>query len=119
MKAFFPLLVIGAALLATGPLAAEPQAATQPPPADELFRIGRTGIHCVRMPCPWRGIVRAGDDSRPAGRPFWTGKDLPALKATPEDEKRIRAAWQDSGCLVVKGRFEKDELAVHRIVGDC
>jgi len=119
MKRSLLPLAAGMSLLAACALPPEPQTAAQPTRAAELFRIGRTNIYCVKAPCPWRGIARAGKDQRPLGPPFWIDADLPALKAAPDDAKRLRAAWDNSGCLVVEGRFEKDELIVQRIIDDC
>src|ERR671918_423474 len=27
-------------------------------PIEGVFRVGRTGIYCLKKPCPWRGITK-------------------------------------------------------------
>ena len=113
-------LMAGALVLACGQVAAAPlPVEIDRPPVDGTFRIGATGIFCVRAPCPWRGIMQIGADGHPEGRPLWAGKDPPMVKADPETQGRIDASWRESGCLLVRGRFEKGALAVHEIIGDC
>lgn len=111
--------IAGAFMLAGAPVAAEPPVEIERPPIDGMFRIGGTGIFCVREPCPWRGIMQVGEDGNPEGRPLWSGKAPPVVRADAETQERIDASWRDDGCLLVVGRFEQGELAVHKIVGDC
>jgi hypothetical protein len=84
-----------------------------------IFRIGRTGIHCMRKPCPWRGITKVREDGLTEGKPVWTGDELPILESSPADRDRIRSSWRDSGCLLVQGRFEVQRLVVRHVTGDC
>jgi hypothetical protein len=82
--------------------------------------VGRTRIMCVRQPCPWRGILEATADGVPAARPpHWSGNVLPPLVGKEADASRVRKAWEDSGCLLIKGRFLGERLQIHRIVGMC
>jgi hypothetical protein len=94
-------------------------AAASPAPADDVLRIGPTGIHCVRAPCPWRGIIRLGADGRPEGRPLWAGDELPAIIGADADRRRIATVWRDGGCILVRGRLEQTGLLVRSISGDC
>jgi hypothetical protein len=88
-------------------------------PIEGLIRIGRTGIHCLRTPCPWRGIMKIREDGLADGKPVWAGDELPILEASPADRERIRSSWQDSGCLLVEGRLEQRRFAVRHITGGC
>ena len=84
-----------------------------------IFRIGRTGVYCIRKPCPWLGIMKIREDGLPDGKLVWTGDELPIIEASPADRKRIRSSWQDSGCLLAQGRFEGQRLVVRHVTGDC
>jgi hypothetical protein len=42
-------------------------------PIEGIFRIGRTGVYCIRKPCPWRGITKIREDGLAEGRPVWAG----------------------------------------------
>jgi hypothetical protein len=83
------------------------------------FRLGPTGIYCVKAPCPWRGIVKIGPAGQSRGRPLWSGDSLPPIHAIPSDRERILAAWRKSGCLIVDGEFRRATLFVSRISGLC
>jgi hypothetical protein len=83
------------------------------------FRIGPTGIRCVKAPCPWRGIVSLNADGPRARWPIWSGEELPPISGSDADRERIANAWRDRACLIVEGRFAEGALAVHRIKGDC
>lgn len=83
------------------------------------FRLGSTGINCVKAPCPWRGIMKLDANGKPDGRPLWAGNELPTIKAEENVRNRIAATWKASGCLVVEGELDDDGFAVSRIVGDC
>jgi len=116
----FLLPMMGAALVMSGPGMAEASiGGDEPAPVDGTFRIGSTGIHCVREPCPWRGITRIGEDGHREGWPLWSGSESPVVKADDDTQRRIDASWRDHGCLIVQGRFEKGELAVHRVISEC
>lgn len=118
MRCLFP--AIGAALLASGAVAAEaPIAGAEPPPVEGVMRVGATGIMCVREPCPRRGLIRVDDEGKAEWRPFWSGDKPPEIRADADTQRRIAEAWDEFGCLMVQGRFEKGELTVDRIIGDC
>jgi hypothetical protein len=86
---------------------------------DGEFRVGPTGILCVKEPCPRRGITEIGGDGHPKGRPLWSGGDLPEIIGRPEDRKRIATSWQEHGCLIVRGRLEQGKFEVAEIVATC
>jgi hypothetical protein len=88
-------------------------------PIEGVFRIGRTGIYCMRKPCPWRGIMKIREDGLSEGRLIWAGDELPIVEASPADREHIRSSWQDSGCLLVQGRFEERRLVVGHVIGNC
>jgi hypothetical protein len=88
-------------------------------PIEGMFRIGRTGVYCIRKPCPWRGITKIREDGLAEGKPVWAGDDLPIIEASPADRDRIRSSWRDSGCLLVQGRFEGQRLVVRHVTSDC
>lgn len=111
------LLVPAAALAVACAASTEPApTATTEPPLAGTFQVGRTGIHCVKEPCPWRGIIH-----REAARrwPLWRQDNLPALVADDETRRRLERAWDDYGCLVVRGTFDGRTLTVEQIVSEC
>lgn len=83
------------------------------------FRLGPTGINCVKAPCPWRGIMKLDENGKPDCRPLWAANELPPIEAEENVRNRIAAIWKASGCLVVAGELDDDGLAVSRIVGEC
>jgi hypothetical protein len=83
------------------------------------FRLGPTGIYCIKAPCPWRGITKLDAGGKPDGKPLWTDSALPAIEAEVDIRARVAKAWKASLCLVVEGKLEGDRFAVSRIVGDC
>ncbi len=108
-------------------LCTAPAAAIEIIPIEGRLAIGATGVHCMTEPCPWLGVVELDNEQRDPVRPLWSGKDLPKLRASPADEARIRAAWDNRECLEVEGAFYTDApdidgapfVQVHRIVGAC
>ena len=101
------------------PTVANPSAQNGAAPLEGVFRIGRTGIYCMRKPCPWRGITKMREDGVVQGKPVWAGDELPIVEASPADRARIRSSWRDSGCLLVQGQFEERRLVVRHITDDC
>jgi len=88
-------------------------------PAAERLSIGRTGILCVKEPCPRRGITRVAEPPKSGMRlPIWSGSVLPPIVGDPDLAARIRADWEADRCIVVEGSFD-GQLTVHRIVGPC
>ena len=84
------------------------------------FAVGSTGILCVRAPCPWRGIrLVSTDGANTPAEIDWTGDELPPVLATAEIRERLAQTWDDMGCLVVEGAFDRRTLAVVSILGSC
>lgn len=96
-------------------------------PIEGRLAIGATGVLCVTEPCPWRGVVELDNKQRGSLRPLWTGSHLPTLRASPADEARIRAGWDNGECLEIEGAFYEDAadlkappvVLVRRIIGAC
>lgn len=84
----------------------------------QRLAVGKTGITCVTMPCPWRGIVELGATDR-ARRLVWSGHDLPQLAASADDAARLRDTWERMACLEVQGTLDGAVLRVDRIIGAC
>jgi len=82
----------------------------------DTLRVGVTGILCLRMPCPWTGVISATQHILPEAV-LWSG-ELPDLIATQADALRIREAY-DEGCVMIEGQFIENVLHVKRIIGDC
>ena len=111
--------VAGLLLLAAPSLAQDDVAA---------YRVGRTGIMCVKAPCPSAGIMAEPAPNRPPPatdftRPIYWGDSLPRIEASPADRAHIEQAWP-AGCVRVEGRFRADApqgplLTVSRMLGDC
>lgn len=86
---------------------------------DGRLAVGKTGIYCMKKPCPWRGIVDLADNTRKPLMPLRSNSDLPRLVASAEDAKRLLDAWPEHGCLAVFGAFDKKTLRVDKILGNC
>lgn len=121
-----------AALIAVATLLIDAPARAQQDDAGEgrqRLYVGRTGIQCLRLPCPHRGIFLPGlAGSRGLRRPLLyadvDGKtSLPRLAASPGDKRRLEAAWDRRACLEIIGRLEgkgaSANLTVTKIVGPC
>ena len=118
---------VAAALAVMAPLAG---AAAQEAPAG-LFRVGDTGVRCLKQPCPWRGVVPVEDEGAAPGAapPAYAGDAPPVIAARPELLQQARTeiwrAWASGGCLLVHGHFDRrgaaavPMLSVDRIVGPC
>lgn len=117
-----------AVLAATLPLAGAAAQGETPP---GLFRVGDTGVRCLKQPCPWRGVVPVDDESVAAGTvpPAYAGDAPPAIAAQgallQQARSEIWRAWASGGCLLVHGRFDRrgaaavPVLSVDRIIGPC
>lgn len=118
--------VAAAILAATASVAG---AAEEAPPG--LFRVGDTGVRCLKQPCPWRGVVPVDDESVAAGAvpPAYASDAPPVIAARAELFDQVRReiwrAWAAGGCLLVHGRFDRrgaaamPVLSVDRIIGPC
>lgn len=91
--------------------------------------VGDTNIRCMLMPCPSRGVFGpddAGnanpDDLLYADNDGRTGP--PQMIGDPADLRAIDAAWEDFGCLEIRGRLipgedDRPVLRVDEVVGQC
>jgi hypothetical protein len=110
-------------VLALATLGAQPARAQEP---DERLYVGRTGIMCTRLPCPHRGIYPP-DARGVRARLRYADVDgqtpLPTLTGAPADQARVRAAWDERGCVEIEGRLDPQAtpptLRVARVVGEC
>ncbi|WP_152613493.1 hypothetical protein [Inquilinus limosus] len=128
MRRSLALTAAVAVLAATLPFAG---AAGREEAPSGLFRVGDTGVRCLKQPCPWRGVVPVDDESVAAGTvpPAYAGDAPPVIAARPELLEQARneiwRAWASGGCLLVHGRFERrgaaavPMLSVDRIIGPC
>ena len=103
-------------------VAASPASTAEPIPLEGRLGVGKTGINCVKEPCPWRGIVDLDNPSRNPLRPHWHGKQLPATYGQPADVARLQRAWDDGECLEIEGKFGDDGapwIEISKIIGPC
>ncbi len=120
--------VAAAVLALTAPFAG---AAAQEDAPSGLFRVGDTGVRCLKQPCPWRGVVPVDDESVAAGTvpPTYAG-DAPPVSAARADlldpvRREMWRAWAAGGGLLVHGRFDRrgaaamPVLSVDRVIGPC
>lgn len=88
--------------------------------ADGALRVGPSGIHCVKEPCPRRSIERVDASGKRLGpRALFNGVEGPAIVGAEPDRTLVESAWRDYRCLMVEGRLEAGALHVKRILGDC
>jgi hypothetical protein len=122
MKRFLASIAVATTLTASSIVGAAESAAS-------LFRVGDTGIRCLKAPCPWRGVVPVDQPGGAAGDPAYAGEAPPVIAAAPDGLGQARAeiwrAWATGHCLLVFGRFERrgtaamPVLSVDHIVGPC
>jgi len=86
--------------------------------SDRLL-VGRTNIHCVQAPCPWRGILRQTDLRSGSMAMLWSDDRLPQIEASAADAARLATAWDGNECLAIDASLAGDTLRVDRIVGSC
>lgn len=124
-KAKSARLVLAALVALAGP--ALPTQATAA--GAEALRVGRTGILCVRLPCPHRGIYRPGAKDMQGLRAALLYADLdgrtglPSLAGAEADLQAVRDAWARNACIGIVGWLDgapgAQVLHVERIEGDC
>lgn len=114
-------MLFGAGLflaLVCGGTAADARSEPEPAPQSNLYRVGATGIHCYREPCPRKGIVPVENRSRL--HPLWSGTTPPALRGADHDRRRIVEAWEKDECVIVRGLLLPDAvLEVEQVIGPC
>ena len=94
-----------------------------------VLRVGRTGIMCVRLPCPYLGIYQPGAKNMQELRSSLLYADLdgkagmPDLEGAATDLKAVRDAWDRSDCVEIRGRLDgtsgDQTLHVEKIIGQC
>lgn len=117
---FRSILAAALILTATAAQALDAEALPVPAKGEQFWGLGSTGIDCVRLPCPWRGVFRIDPDGtrdRPLSRHDMT--EPPPLKADEADRARIEDAFAKDGCVVAEGHFDGETLVVARIAGEC
>ncbi len=116
---------VGGIALAT----AAGSALAQDKPVDQRLNVGRTGITCVRLPCPHRGIYMLGARDLPSLRRALLYADLdgrqglPTIVGSPADQAELRQAWDRQKCVAIAGHLEgpreNPTLHVARVIGPC
>jgi hypothetical protein len=117
-----------AAMVAQAP-APGPDVAIPDDAAGRRIHVGDTGIKCVKLPCPSRGVFLPGR-AQNGGRPTLLLADHdgrmppPPMIGDEADLAAIRTAWNARDCLAIEGRpisgeDDKPVLRVDRIVGPC
>ncbi len=97
--------------------------------AARRLHIGDTGIDCVRLPCPSRGIFEP-DDRGFAARDRLLYVDLdgttppPPMIGSETDQAEVVKAWNDRRCLAIEGQLisgkdERPALRIDHIIGPC
>jgi len=108
----------------------EPAASQAAQQALQLLNVGVTGITCLRLPCPHRGVFLPGGSSLQARRAALLYADIdgrtdpPHLVSAPDIVMAVSAAWSDMKCVQVLGRLEPTDadrptLYIARVVGRC
>lgn len=93
------------------------------------LQVGDTGIDCVRLPCPSRGVFEP-DERGFATRDRLLYVDLdgktppPPMIGDKADQSEVVKAWNDRRCLAIEGGLIPGEdgrpaLRVDRIIGPC
>ena len=115
----------------TGAIAVAALAVSQASAGDSAMtlRVGRTGIMCVRLPCPHRGIYRPGAKDMQALRRSLLYADLDEKSGLPDLDgaaaalKWVRDAWDRNACIEIRGRLDgtkgDQRLHVENIMGAC
>ena len=93
------------------------------------LHVGDTGILCVRLPCPTRGVfIPAGHGLEVRKNLLYTDLDGQTPPPLMIGEKAaidaVTKAWSDRQCLAIKGRMIAGEagqprLRIDRIIGPC
>lgn len=107
----------------------QPLVATEGDAAPMRLHIGDTGIRCVRLPCPSRGVFLPREPANGV-REGLLYSDMEGNSPPPPmigDKALLSAvsqAWEERTCLAIDGRLisgveDKPVLRVDRIVGPC
>ena len=93
------------------------------------IHVGDTGIKCVRLPCPSRGVFVPDEQSHAArDRMLYADMDgetpPPPMIGDAALLAAITTAWEERACLAIDGRLISGEgdlpvLRVDRVIGPC
>ncbi|WP_315762666.1 hypothetical protein [Sphingomonas sp. Y38-1Y] len=117
------LAVLAAQVTHTGPLVA-----TAEDSAAMRMHVGDTGIRCVKLPCPSRGVFLPDRDGSPQKELLYADRDgktpPPPMVGRPEVQAAVVRAWETRACLAIDARLiggvdDRPVLRVDRIVGPC
>lgn len=132
--AFMTLILAAALAQATPPLPAPPQTGRSPVATPEdsgaiRIHVGDTGIRCVKLPCPSRGVFVPDPQKGGVSADFLlTDRDgsgpPPPMIGRDADLAAVGKAWDERACLAIDGRLisgkeDRPVLRVDRIVGPC
>ncbi|WGG59452.1 hypothetical protein [Brucella intermedia] len=127
LRVAHPLISVAAAGVAIAISAA--WALAEDPQIDQRLNVGRTGIMCLRLPCPHRGIYAPGAKDLESLRRALLYADLdgrqglPVVAGSPADQAEVTRAWDHGKCIAVLGRLEgtggSSTLHVSRVIGPC
>lgn len=107
----------------------EPLVATPDDAGPMRIHVGNTGIRCLRLPCPSRGVF-VPDEQGHAARDRMLHADIDGKSPPPPmigDKSLLAAittAWEKRACLAIDGRLVSGEgdrpvLRVDRVIGPC
>lgn len=124
------LIVGGLVLVAALAWGHSPANATGENAPDQLLRVGATGIMCVKLPCPSRGVFLPSVSGLNARRQalLYTDADgksgPPEFTGAPDIRQTLNRAWRSLECLEILGRLDskgpgRATLHVSRILGTC
>lgn len=107
----------------------EPLVATPDDAGSIRIHVGHTGIRCLRLPCPSRGVFVPDERGHAArDRMLYADTDGKAPPPPVIGEKAlltaITTAWDERTCLAIDGRLISGEddrpvLRVDRVIGPC
>lgn len=117
------------ALLTLAQVAPPPHVANSAQAPAVRLHVGDTGIRCVRMPCPSRGVYEP-DDAGNADRNALLYADVdgragpPPMNGDPAALRTIAEAWGEFGCVEIDGRLipgedDRPVLRVDEVIGQC
>lgn len=97
---------------------------------DQRLRVGRTGIMCVRTPCPSRGVFLPVDGGLNERRRalLYTDADgksgPPEFIGAPAARQAASRAWRTLKCIEIMGHLERDgdawpKLHISHVLGPC
>lgn len=128
-------LLAAAGLLAADAAGARAQEAPPPFVAEGaraqagLLHVGETGIRCLRLPCPGRGLFAPGARGQAERESLlYADRDgrspPPPMIGAAADRAAIARAWDERRCLALRGRLipgedDRPVLRVDRILGEC